>query len=83
MVDLKLDYGKDFLKEEVRCDYTIDSEMKRIWAVELDLVNELKRVCDKYGIQYFADGGTLLGAIRHKSSNTHISSRRNIQIPLR
>ena len=66
MVDLKLDYGKDFLKEEVRCDYTIDSEMKRIWAVELDLVNELKRVCDKYGIQYFADGGTLLGAIRHK-----------------
>ena len=54
MVDLKLDYGKDFLKEEVRCDYTIDSEMKRIWAVELDLVNELKRVCDKYGIQYFA-----------------------------
>ena len=66
MVDLKLDYGKDFLEEEVRCDYTIDSEMKRIWAVELDLVNELKRVCDKYGIQYFADGGTLLGAIRHK-----------------
>ena len=56
MVDLKLDYVKDFLEEEVRCDYTIDSEMKRIWAVELDLVNELKRVCDKYGIQYFADG---------------------------
>ena len=38
---------------------------KEIWAVELDLYQELKRVCEKYGITIYADGGTLIGAIRH------------------
>jgi lipopolysaccharide cholinephosphotransferase len=39
--------------------------MKKIWAVELDLLNELQRVCNLYGISYFAAGGTMLGAVRH------------------
>ena len=38
---------------------------KKIWAVELDLMNELLRVCNKYDIKIFAFGGTLLGAVRH------------------
>ena len=39
--------------------------MKEVWAVELDLLNELIRVCEKYGLKYFADSGTLLGVVRH------------------
>lgn len=30
------------------------------------IINELKRVCDKYKIQYFIIGGSALGAVRHK-----------------
>ena len=65
MVDLKCDIPEGFLDEETRSGFTVSTEMKKVWAVELDLYLELKRVCDKHGITVFADGGTLIGAIRH------------------
>ena len=40
--------------------------MKKVWAVELDLLRVFKDICRKYGLRYFATGGTLLGAARHK-----------------
>ena len=66
MVKLKIDLPQDFLKEEVRCDYTVSKEMKEIWAVELDLLAEFMRVCDENNIQYYACAGTILGAERHQ-----------------
>lgn len=63
---IKIDLPADFLDEEVRCGYTVSSKMKAVWAVELDLLEELKRVCDKHNILLYADGGTVLGAVRHK-----------------
>lgn len=65
MVDLNIELPKGFLEEEVRCGYTVTRKMKEVWAVELDLLKEFKRVCNKYDLKYCADGGTLLGAIRH------------------
>ena len=66
MVDLKIELPPDFWKEEIRSGYTVTAQMKRVWAVELDLLKELLRVCDKYGLICYADAGTLLGAVRHK-----------------
>lgn len=66
MVELKLKFPDDFFKEEVRCGFTVSPEMKKVWAVELDLLQELLRVCVKYNLKLFASGGTLLGAIRHQ-----------------
>lgn len=66
MVKLNLELPEHFLEEEVREGYKISSDMKKVWAVELDLLNELDKVCKKYGLKYFADSGTLLGAVRHK-----------------
>jgi lipopolysaccharide cholinephosphotransferase len=66
MVKLRIQLPDDFLKEEIRCGYTVTKEMKELWAVELDLLVEFDRVCRKHGIPYMADGGTVLGAVRHK-----------------
>ncbi len=55
-----------FFDEETRCDTLISKETKKLWAIELDILREFQRVCAKYSLTYFADSGTLLGAIRHK-----------------
>ena len=65
MVELKIELPKGYLDEEIRCGYKITRKMKEVWAVELDLLVELLRVCNKHGIKVFASGGTMLGAVRH------------------
>lgn len=63
---IKLNIPPGFLEPEVRDDYYIGAEIKKMWAVQLDLIMELDRVCQKHGIRYSAYAGTLLGVIRHK-----------------
>ena len=65
MVPINLDYNPDFLNEETRCDHLVSETMKKLWLVQLDMINKVIQVCDKYGIKYWAEGGTLLGAVRH------------------
>ena len=55
-----------FLQEETRIGYTISADMKKLWVVQMDLLQYLLDVCNKHGLRIYADGGTLLGAIRHK-----------------
>ncbi len=71
-----LDYKKNFFKQEtVNIKYTgysdfdhffIEEMMKRAWAASIKVLKEVERVCRKLGISYFADWGTLLGAMRHQ-----------------
>lgn len=56
---------KSFFEEEIRCDFLVTKERKKIWAVELELYMILKQLCDKFGLRLFTDGGTTLGAVRH------------------
>ena len=65
MVKLNLQLPEHFLDGETRDGYYISPEMKKVWAVELDLLNEFMRICKKYDLRWFADAGTLLGAVRH------------------
>ena len=40
--------------------------LKKLHIVEVEILDEIDRVCKKNNIEYFLIGGTLLGAIRHK-----------------
>lgn len=41
-------------------------EFQQLHELQLEMLIELDRICRKYQIKYSLDGGTLLGAIRHK-----------------
>jgi lipopolysaccharide cholinephosphotransferase len=44
----------------------IMAELKDIWAVELDLLRVFLQYCERHGLRCWVEGGTLLGAVRHK-----------------
>lgn len=56
----------DFLKEEIRDEYTISTKMKKVWTIELDLFLKFQELCEKHHLRFWVAYGTLLGAARHK-----------------
>lgn len=56
---------EQYFEAEVRDGFHIESKMKRAWAAQIEVLLEIERICKKYGLEYFAYSGTLLGAVRH------------------
>lgn len=54
-----------FWEAEERGGVFVPRERKAVWAIQLRLLAQLDAVCRRYGLTYFAGGGTLLGAVRH------------------
>ena len=40
--------------------------LEKLHNLQLEMLQDLQRICEKYDIQYFAVFGTALGAVRHK-----------------
>lgn len=67
MVDTKIVSFEDrFFEQEDRGGFIVLPEMKKLWAIEIQLAQKLIEVCEENNLNVYADGGTLLGAIRHK-----------------
>ena len=58
-------YKAEYFNGEIRDGFFIEEKMKRAWAAQMEVLEEIRRVCAKYKIPFFADWGTLLGAVRH------------------
>ena len=46
-------------------EYT-QEELRKIQALGMETLREFIRICEKYGLDYFAISGTAIGAVRHK-----------------
>ena len=68
MINSMTDYisPESFLKEEIRNNFKVTERRKRLWQLQLEMLQLVDTICKKYSINYYAMGGTLLGAIRHK-----------------
>ena len=55
----------DFFRDAIRYGFYVPTQVKIAWAASLDVLSEIDRICQKHGITYFADWGTILGAVRH------------------
>ncbi|MBO4899305.1 MAG: LicD family protein [Lachnospiraceae bacterium] len=53
-------------KPEVRGGFRIAEMTKRYWGLQLKTLTVIDGICRNHGIKWFADFGTLLGAVRHQ-----------------
>lgn len=60
------DFREGFFEPEEICGYFVNGMMKKYWSAHIEILHELNRICEEMGIVYYADYGTLLGAVRHK-----------------
>ena len=61
-----IQFDETFFEPEIREGFYVSRMMKRLWAAQMIVLAEIDRVCSKHQILWFADNGTLLGAVRHK-----------------
>ena len=61
-----MEFSEEFFKKEIKYGFEVPEMMKRAWAAELEVLKVVIDICERNGIQYFAEWGTLLGAVRHK-----------------
>lgn len=60
-----MDKTTEYLQDEVRSGFYIPTAIKQAWATQLKILSEIDRICSKYNVDYYAEWGTLLGAVRH------------------
>lgn len=60
-----MQFPNKYFEDEVRDGFYIPAMVKKGWATELDVLAEVDRICRLHDIKYYAEWGTLLGAVRH------------------
>ena len=60
-----IDFPEEFFKAEDRLDFHIDETMKKAWAIQLTVLDNVLKVADHNHIKVWLDYGSLLGAVRH------------------
>lgn len=61
-----IEFEESYFEGEERDGFYIEPMMKRCWAAQMEVLEVIKEICEKHQIPYYADWGTMLGAVRHK-----------------
>lgn len=60
-----LNISEEYFNGETRCDFFISPMIKKAFAAQMEIAEEIRKVCERHDIRYFAALGTLLGTVRH------------------
>jgi lipopolysaccharide cholinephosphotransferase len=60
-----MEFEDSYFEGEEREGFYIEPMMKRAWASQMEVLSEIAQICKKYRISYFAEWGSMLGAVRH------------------
>lgn len=60
-----MEFPESYFEDEVREGFFVPGMMKRSWAAQLEVLEDIRKVCDRHKLSYFAEWGTMLGAVRH------------------
>ena len=58
-------FEPSYFNAEDRDGFHIRSMIKRSWAVQLEILHQIDTICKRHNLMYYAECGTLLGAVRH------------------
>lgn len=61
-----MEFDNFFFENEIRDGFLIPGMVKRSWAVQMEVLDVVATICKRHDLKWFADYGTLIGAIRHK-----------------
>ena len=59
-------FALSYFDGEEREGFYVQPLIKKAWAAQLEVLEKIDSICKRHGIQYFAEWGTLLGAVRHQ-----------------
>ena len=62
----ELNFPDEYFIDEIRNGFYVSETMKRFWAAQLQVLSEIDKICRRHNLSWYADCGTLLGAVRHK-----------------
>lgn len=60
-----IEFPDSYFEDEVRDGFLVPGMMKRYWAALQEVILAVHEACEKLGISYCVEWGTLLGAVRH------------------
>lgn len=63
---MKFTFEESYFKEEIIDGFLVSEAMKRYWGASLKCVEVFSEICERHGLKWWADLGTLLGAKRHR-----------------
>lgn len=61
-----MQFDNSYFQDEIREGFYVPGMIKRSWAMQLEILQKINEICEKYNFTWFADCGTLLGAVRHR-----------------
>lgn len=62
----ELSFPPEYFCDEIRDGFFVSETMKRLWATQLVVLGEIDKICKRHDIKWYAESGTMLGAVRHK-----------------